>query len=140
MNAPFLSTFTLVSEVFVTAGVLIVFYYGYFKNRFLSKLAFSVLAYEVFVNVAYMVARVLTHKETAKPPAFEIALLALHGTLSLIMLFAIIVTFILAHKAYKRKQNFFKKHKLITLITIIIWFISILSGVVVYIMEYVLEI
>ena len=138
MEAPIFSTITLISEIFVTMGVLYVYYFAFYKNTFKPLYAFAVLAYEIFVNVAYMVYRVLTHTETGKYQVWEVVLLALHGTLSLIMLIALIVLFVKAYLEHKKGKNFLAKHKLISLSILGVWLFSVASGCAVYFVEYIL--
>ncbi len=140
MAAPLMSTFTLLSEIVITIGILMVFRQSFAKGKFNSKLAFGLLAYEYFVNIVYMVYRTLSHVETAKRPVFEIILLAGHGIISLLMIVVLTALFVMAYFASKKGINIIRKHKTVSIAIIAVWLFSVLSGFAVYFMEYVLEI
>lgn len=140
MNAPLISSFTLISELVISTGILIVFYQAFFKNKFNTRLAFGLLAYEYLVNIVYMVYRVVTHVESSRPTSFEIMLLAFHGILSLVMILVLTSLFILAYFAQKKGSNLIRKHSRISLAILAVWFVSVLSGISVYVMEYIFKI
>ena len=88
MTPPFLSTFTLFTEIIITAAILYVFYRGYKYNKFPFKVAFIALAYEILFNVSYMSFRALTHDDsnlTVPHSPLHTGLAIFHGTFSLIM-------------------------------------------------------
>src|SRR5688572_30792999 len=93
---PIFSTFTLITEIFVTAAVLFIFYQGYKHNKFFPKLVFFVLAYETLVNITYMSYRALTHTADVGPhhhTAFHIGVAIFHGVMAIIMFVALVVFF-----------------------------------------------
>jgi hypothetical protein len=139
MAAPLYSTITLVAELFVSAAIYYSIYSGYKKNKFPSVLAGAALAYELIFNITYMAGRVPSHVKVAKiETPFIVGLAILHGVLSLIMFVALIVFFIFAWKAYRKGKNYFFEHKNLTFTFIVFWTFSILSGVIFYLVEYIL--
>ena len=56
---PLWSTFTLCTEVLVSASVFLVIWRGYTRGDFMNRLAFATLAYELLFNVTYMATREL---------------------------------------------------------------------------------
>ncbi|MBS3119974.1 hypothetical protein J4475_04080 [Candidatus Woesearchaeota archaeon] len=143
MEVPLFSTVTLFTEIIVSVGILYVFYSGYFKNRFPFRIAFLALTYELAVNVTYMAYRAVSH-EVSEPAhthhPFEIALAVFHGIFSLVMFVALIVFIVLAWLNYRRRINYFKKHKVITVAFLVLWMIAVLSGVLFYFTAYILQI
>lgn len=136
MNPPFYSTFTLITELFVTSSVLYVFYKGYKENVFKSKLAFATIAYEILFNISYMFMRSSTHRDDTTATKFHIMLAASHGLSSLLMFVALIVFMLVAYNNYKRGVNFFKAHSKLSGAFLTFWMISVISGVVFYVNTY----
>lgn len=84
-----------------------------------------------------MTYRIFTHAEPlSEEPVYEIIIAAFHGALSLIMFIALIVFMVYAWKNYKKGINYFKQHKKLTLIFIIFWLIAVASGILFYVVEY----
>jgi len=138
MVIPLYSTFALATELILTGIVIHIFYSGYAKNIFPYRLAIGAVAYEVLFNISYMVYRVTTHVPSTAESGFEIGLAIFHGTLSLIMFVALIAYFALAFKNYKSGINCFKEHKVLTIVFIVFWLLSVLSGALFYAVEYLL--
>ncbi len=137
-NAPLYSSLTLFAEIVISAIIYYTIYQGYKNNKFLTKLATFALSYEIIFNISYMVYRTFTHKETVPHPPAVIALAAIHGSLSLLMFLSLIVFFVLAWKNYKKGLNFFKDHRNLTLVFLIFWTFSVVSGIIFYFVEYLL--
>lgn len=140
MEAPLFSTFTLLTELCVTATIVYVFYSGYKHNRFPAKPAFFAIAYETLFNISYMVYRSLEHSSEHKDESeagFEVLLAIFHGVLSLAMFISLIVFLLIAWKKYKAGINFFFAHKVLTGLFLFLWSLSILSGIGYYVIEYV---
>lgn len=135
MAPPLFSTFSLITELIVSASIFYVFYSGYKLNKFPVKIAFFTILYETLFNVSYMVSKTFEHvpeHEETHHTGFEIALAIFHGTLSLVMFVGLIVFFVLAYKKYKVGINYFMKHKVFTSIFLVLWTLSVLSGIVFY--------
>ncbi len=135
---PWFSTFTLFTETVVTAGILYVFYKAYYHNFFQFKLAAAVLAYEVCFNISYMAYRALRHSDSKAYPdsAFHIALAAFHGIFSLLMFLLLLLFMYFAWKNYRRGINFFRNHKILTLMFLISWLVAVASGYLFYYQAY----
>lgn len=136
MNIPLISSITLCTELLVTASVFFVIWKGYRTGAFLRWLAFPVLAYEVLFNITYMASREASGQGTTVYSPYDTAVAIVHGTFSLVMFIALLVFFIVAARAYARSENFFLKHKRLTLVFLIAWSISILSGVLFFVSLY----
>lgn len=135
MNVFLFSTFTLITELLVTASVLYIFFDGYKKDKFHPKLLFITLAYESLFNINYMAHRTKS-VETAKMAPWYIALAAFHGIFSLLMFITLVIFFILAWLNFRKNVNYFKKHAVFSKIFITCWMISIISGIAFYIITY----
>lgn len=136
MNAPFISTFTLFTELIVTASVLYIFISGYKHNTFHPKLLLATLLYETFVNINYMAHRVADTKSNKILPIWYKAFGAFHGIFSLLMFITLVIFFILAWLNFRKNINYFRKHALFSKIFITGWLISIISGVIFYFVSY----
>ena len=134
---PWFSTFTLFTEILVTAGVLYIFYQAKTKNIFHYKTAAAVLGYEILFNISYMASRTGGHIKSARfEQPWEIALAAFHGIFSLLMFLALLVFMALAWKNYKKGVNYFLVHKTLTGWFIGFWLLAVISGIVFYVVSY----
>ena len=135
---PLFSTFTLFTEILVTASVLYILYSGYKHNIYRKKLVFITLAYEILFNISYMSLRAIEHE---KAPAhvhtpFHIAVAAFHGIFSILMFILLIVFLLFAWRRYEKGENFFKEHKKLTWTFIVLWMTAISSGLLFYYLAY----
>lgn len=138
MQAPLYSTITLIAELFVSAAIYYSLYQGYKHNRFPVKLAAAALIYEIIFNISYMAMQVPQHaKATGVESPFVIGLAIVHGVLSLIMFITLVIFFILAFEHYRKGVNYFKRHKIFTIIFTCFWTFSIVSGILFYFVEYI---
>ncbi len=137
MHAPLYSTVSLIAEMFVSSAIFTVIYRGYKRNVFLRRLALLALSYEVLFNISYMAYRALTHDEGAKADSkFEIGLAIFHGTLSLVMFVTLVVFMAVAWKRYAKGINYFRICAKTTATFLVLWTLSVLSGVLFYFVEY----
>jgi len=140
MEAPLFSTFTLFTELIVTAAIFYVFYRSYKYNSFPVKIAVFALGYEIAFNISYMTYRFFDHglaePTTTEHGPFYIALAIFHGSFSLIMFIALIVFLLVAMKRYKQGINYFKKRKVLTGTFLGAWSMAVLSGVAFYFVAY----
>lgn len=138
MHAPLYSTITLIAELIISTVIYYTLYQGYKYNKFPTKLAAFALLYEIIFNISYMASRVPSQQHAAKVASpFLIGLAIIHGILSLVMFIALVIFFIFAWRAYRKGNNFFASHKILTWLFLIFWTFSIVSGVLFYIVEYV---
>lgn len=136
MAAPWFSTFTLATEVLVTAAVLYTIHSGWTRNRFPSRLAGAALAYETLFNITYMAYRAATHEPRESHSAFHMTVAIFHGTFSLLMFAALLVFFGLAWHGYRRGHNFFLAHRRWTTAFVLAWLLAIGSGILFYAVAY----
>ncbi len=135
MHIPLYSTITLVAEIIISCIIFYTFYRSYKYHKFPTKLAAFALLYEIIFNISYMATRVKANTEKIEIP-WHVVLAAFHGILSLLMFVSLIIFMLLAWRNYKKEVNYFKLHKNITTIFLIFWSISVLSGIILYFIEY----
>lgn len=128
------STFTAISELFVTATVFYVVYTSWTRKPFPAKIAFGVAAFEFFVNMLYMIFRMQQGPKEGLPD-YMIALYAIHGSLSLIVFIAYVTLACLAYFDYRKGKFYFREHPVQTVIFLIFWTISVGSGEVLYFLK-----
>lgn len=136
---PWFSAFTAFTELLVTAAIVYVLYAAIRHDRFHGRVLGFALAYEVLFNITYMTARLFTHTEpegTHHAP-WMIGLLAGHGTLSLIMFIGLVVLSVKAYRQHQVGGNYFREHGALTATFLGLWFVSILSGEAIFLLEYV---
>ena len=137
MHIPLFSTITLVTEFFVTIGVLAVIIRGYRTGIFMRALAYGVLAYETLFNITYMATRA-----TSAPGATQVynpyttTLAIFHGTFSLLMFVLLVVFFMAAAQRYALGENFFRIYRRTTYAFVIAWLTSVVSGFAFFIALY----
>lgn len=132
-----LSTFTAVTELFVTVAVFAFLHQAYRNGRVMGGLIAFALTYEVLVNVAYMVFRLFAGPaEGHTYSAGMQTLLAVHGTLSLLMLFGLIALAAATVRAGRRGENHLRQHPRTTFAFVGLWTASVLTGEWVYAATY----
>lgn len=133
-NAYYFSTFAAISELFVTAAVLTVIIGDLRGHPLRWKLLWGTLAFELFINISYMVSRaiVIAQNDPAPLASWIGVLGALHGILSLIMFVGLVILALLATRAFRRGQAFFQEHRALSYVFIALWLISVGSGEVIY--------
>ncbi|HVY67345.1 MAG TPA: hypothetical protein VHA30_00390 [Patescibacteria group bacterium] len=137
MAIPWFSTFTLGTEILVTASILFIFASGYRRGRFPYALAAITLAYEVLFNISYMASRALGGANPSRlEPRPVLLLAAFHGIFSLFMFLALLAYLSMAWRQYRRGVNYFLRHRRLTLIFIILWLLAVLSGIAFYFFTY----
>lgn len=138
MHAPLYSTITLLAELVISTIIYYTLYQGYKHNAFPAKLAGAALLYEMIFNITYMAWQAPHHVKAAKVESgFVVGLAIVHGILSLLMFLALIIFFLLAWRNYRKGENYFKNHKMVTWVFLIFWTFSIISGITFYFVEYV---
>lgn len=135
MSAPAFSTFSAISELFVTAAVFYVIFADLKGRPFQWKLAFTVIGFEFLVNMMYMIIRMKEHTETNLDSGF-VAFAAGHGFLSLLVFILFVIFSFLAYSASKKEKNFFRENLGMTYAFIVLWSISVVSGEILYFVNY----
>lgn len=138
---PFWSTFTLVTELIVTAGVLYSIKKGYQTGQLPGKILGASLLYEVIVNISYMAHQAAEKAgEKVAHSGLYIGLAIFHGVFSLLMFVGLLVFMLIAMRSYKKGNNFFKNHKIVTGVFLVFWLTALFSGIAFYIASYILKI
>jgi hypothetical protein len=130
------STFTAISELFVTAGVLYLVVTNYRGKPFRWRLAVGLLVFEFCVNMLYMIYRMQQIHPTSQPGDPKVALAALHGSLSLCVFVMLAVYAFLAQSDSRRGRYFFREHKIQTAVFIVLWLLSVASGEVLFFLSF----
>jgi len=130
------STFSAVSELIVTAIVLYVIVSNLRGGPLRWKLLFGTLAFEVFVNVTYMVHRSVVITANHPDPLGDwVGILgAFHGVLSLIMLVGLLIMSGLAYRTARRGESYFRNRRGLTHTFVALWVISVGSGELLYVL------
>lgn len=137
MHAPAFSVFSAVSELFVTAAVLVVVLRNRGGRTFPLGLFLGVALFEALVNVMYMATRT-AHAASgteALAPGMRLAFAA-HGMLSLIAYLWFVVLGVIAWVNQQAGKFWFRDHPVHTWSFLIVWAISIGSGEVVFALRY----
>lgn len=130
------STFSAVTELFVTAAVYTFLWQAWRHDRFRTPLLVFGLSYEILVNVAYMTFRLVSPAEGVEYSPAMSSFLAFHGILSLVMLLGLIGLSIAAIRANGRGENLLREHTGLTATFAGLWFVSIATGEVIYVVTY----
>jgi len=109
MSAPAFSTFSAISELFVTAAVFYIVYVNMKERGFPWKLAAAVILFEFSVNMLYMIFRMQQGAVGESSSAFA-AFAAGHGFLSLIVFIMFVVFCFLAYSGFRKGGFFFKEN------------------------------
>lgn len=102
MNAPLFSTFSVIAETFVTAGVLYIVLNNYLRKGFPTKFAIGLCTFEFSVNMMYMITRMpgrAAQEAVTHTPSPLAPFMAAHGILSLLVFILVVVYSYLAHVA-----------------------------------------
>ena len=135
MDTSTFSSFTAISELVVTLAVLYVVISNYKGYGFKGRVALSVILFEFFVNMLYMIVRMDHHSSAPNPDKFFIIFAAIHGSMSLLVFILFTVYSCLAYADMKKGRHFFKEHKNQTILFIILWTFSVVSGEIMYFMK-----
>lgn len=130
------STFSAVTELFVTAAVFTYMWQGWRHGVLRNGLLAFALTYEIAVNVAYMTFRLLVPPTEHTYPGWVEALLPWHGVLSLLMLLGLIALALEVRRMAKRGENVLQSRPGVTLAFAVLWTLSIVSGEVIYVATY----
>lgn len=105
MTAPASSTFSAISELFITAGVFYVVFNNFRGRSFNAKVATAVIVFAFMVNMLSMSARMRQHTETNTDSTF-VAFAAGHGFLSLLVFILFAVLAFMAYSVDKKEIIF----------------------------------
>ncbi len=132
---------TLGTELIVTALVYFIIYDAYTRGIFRRSMAFGVLIYEALFNITYMISRIIqssSGSSTKILTPYDSGLAIFHGVFSLLMFFSLIVFFIIAAREYARGNQYFRAHTKLTILFLLAWAVSVLSGILFFVKLYLL--
>lgn len=135
---PLFSVFSAVSELVVTVAVLYVIISNMRGHALKWKLLLAALAFEIFANVSYMVYRasyIATGTDETLTPMLR-GLAGFHGALSLVMLLVLIQMSFIAYRQMQCGRQYFREHKVVSILFIIWWLVSVLSGELFFVLRY----
>ena len=137
MHIPAFSIFSAVSELFVTAAVVVVIVRNWTGHTFPLGLFLTVALFEAFVNVFYMATRTAQAASGASDlaPGMKIAFAA-HGLLSLAAYLVFVVLGVLAWQEQRSGRFFFRERPGLTWTFAVVWAISVLSGETMFALRY----
>jgi hypothetical protein len=137
VNIPPFSLFSAISELFVTAGVLYVVWANWNQRRFPGPLFLGLALFEALVNVLYMASRAARASTGADAISVGMKLFfAAHGMLSLLAYVAFVIVGAFAFQEQKAGRWFFREHRTLTAIFLLVWIVSIVSGEVIFAIRY----
>lgn len=137
MEIPTFSIFSAISEVFVTIGVLYCIFKALGGGKFPRLLMGGILAFELLVNVVYMVSRASAADKSEELSAGMKLFYAGHGTLSLVMFLTLGAVYLVSlSNESDGKENWFRRHRMGTYVLVAFWMVSVLTGEAIFYMRY----
>ena len=139
MHIPPFSLFSAISELFVTAGVLLVVSRNWNRRAFPLGLFLAVALFEALVNVAYMATRTARAASGAEAVSATMRLaFAAHGMISLLAYLWFVVLGVMAWVRQQAGKFWFRDHPAHTVAFLVVWTISIVSGETMFVFRYLL--
>ena len=139
MRIPAFSLFSAISELLVTAGVVLVVWRNWNRRAFPLGLFLAVALFEALVNVAYMATRTARAASGADAVGGTMRLaFAAHGMISLLAYLWFVVLGVIAWVNQQAGRHWFRDHPAHTTAFLIVWSISILSGEAMFVARYLL--
>lgn len=137
MEVPAFSIFSAISEVFVTLAVLYTIISNLRGDPFRWKLMGLVLAFELCVNIVYMVGRSSGVDASTEISSGMKLFFAGHGILSLGMFVALVIVYIVSVMDMKEgEQTWFQRHRIASYVIIAFWMVSVTSGEALFFIRY----
>ena len=136
---PAFSLFSALSEVLVTAAVLIIIRRNWTGRRFALWAFLAVAIFEAFVNVLYMASRTsqAAGASVALSPGMR-AFYAGHGVLSLLAYLLFVMLGVFAWQEQRGGRFFFRQHPAVTWWFLALWMVSVLTGEGIFVARYLL--
>lgn len=139
MHIPPFSLFSAISELLVTAGVLIVVRRNWTRRKFPLGLFLGVALFEALVNVAYMANRTARAASGVEAVSSGMRLaFAAHGMISLLAYLWFVVLGVMAWVNQQAGKFWFRDHPAHTIAFLVVWTISIVSGEAMFVARYLL--
>jgi hypothetical protein len=135
----YFSTFSMIAETFVTAGVLYIVLNNYFQKGFATKFAIGLCSFEFSVNMMYMITRMpgraaqesIAHTPSPSRLSWRRTAFSRYSAFILLVVYSY-----LAHAAMKHGRYFFYDNKRTTAVFLVLWMTSVLSGDALYFITY----
>lgn len=139
MNIPPFSIFSAVSEILVTVVVLYALVGNLRGGPFRWKLLGLALAFELCVNVMYMIHRAgAAERDPALSGALG-ALFAIHGMMSLVMFVGLLLVYLTCtFESKDGRRTWLQRHPAQSWTFIALWMIAVISGEAAFIWRYLL--
>lgn len=139
MNIPPFSIFSAISELFVTAAVLVLVRRNWSGRGYSLPLFIAVALFEALVNVVYMANRASAAASGAEPvPEGMKAFFAIHGILSLVAFLLFVILSVFAWQEHRAGRSFFRERPGFTIGFLTLWLVSVLSGEALFVWRYLL--
>ena len=137
MRVPPFSLFSAVSELVVTACVIVVVARNWNRRTFPLGLFLAIALFEALVNVMYMASRTAHAASGAESIAPGMRLgFALHGMLSLGAYLWFVVLGVIAWVNQQGGRFWFREHRVHTVAFLTVWAISVISGETIFVLRY----
>ena len=137
MEVPAFSIFSALSELVVTAVVFYTILDNVKGRRLKWPLLGTVLAFELCVNIVYMVGKAGEAESKSEYSAGMLAFLAGHGLLSLAMFIGLCLLYTLSVIDLKEgKATWFQRHPKGAYVFLGLWTLSLLSGEAIFVIVY----
>jgi hypothetical protein len=118
---------------FGTVIILSLLWFGYYRSVYVDWLSRIVLCVLVVYMVTFLLYRYFTahiaHHMQHEP--LYVVLGAIHGTISLAAILYASIVFFQASKSFKKNENYFRVHKIGTLMLSLLWPAALLSGMLI---------
>lgn len=145
-QASLFSDVSFILEIAITLLFTIGYFYQRGKEKHCAIMGGAVIVNIIFV-ISYMLSRLLS--EGVPPPPSQFATIyrgitIIHGVLSVLVLFSAISQAFLAYKWRIKKNDIImlgrkrSTHRKLGLLTLVSWYISFLTGIIIYILLYIL--
>lgn len=137
MTIPAFSIFSALSEIVVTVIVLYAIIANIHGALLRWRLLGGCLAFELCVNVVYMVNRAAEADGAASMERGLRILFAVHGILSLLMFVGLVLLYLVAVFDQKAGHpTWFQRHKAASWLFLALWMISVGSGEAIFVWRY----
>jgi uncharacterized membrane protein YozB (DUF420 family) len=134
---PLFSTFSALTELFVTAVVLWFFYKALKFADYRFGIMGTALLYETAFNIVYMVSRLFVHEEgvTHTHAPWVSWFVGFHGALSLLMFIGLIWIVVWSYRRVRRGDaNPLLARRRLSRSFLALWIVSVVTGEIIYAM------
>ncbi len=120
-------------RVFFAVGTILVTWIvwnGYYKNQFSARFAWGTTILFIIYASAFLLFNYLTGEvdEHANTERWYALIASIHGTIALAAIIHACIAFYKAKDAFARGENYFRDHKKMSISLVLLWPLSLLSG------------